>query len=651
MKPLCLIVFLFITTVTTASTTNSEITFKDFAADINYFAVKLSPDAKHLAVGLIHDGKRRLGIMDVNTFDIVGGLDFVGSEEVGEFYWATNKRLVIKVLKKELWEEEALYYGELYAVDFNGKNRKLIYGYRAGERQIGTKFKKNKSIRGWANIISLLPNDKKHILISSTPQSKDQGSHASVHKLNIRTGKLSNNLTVSPVPYAGFIADEEGQARIVVGTDKNGDGRIYHLAPDTKDWQEVNYDAIGNSFIALSLDKKGEGLYILDNFEQDKRGLFKIDLTTGVRKKLYTDDEVDITQVSFTVDGHSIYAARTDTDYPTYVMLNSKNEEARMYKMLLAAFPGHAVTITSKSKDNNYWVVKTTSDISMGKYYLLDKSKNDLRVLFSAMPSLKAEKLSSTQPIKFTASDGMQINGYITYPLNKAENQTVPLVTLVHGGPYGVRDYLEFDREVQMLAYQGYAVLQVNYRGSGGYGNQFLKAGYQHWGDMIQQDIIDGTRFVIEQGLVDPQRVCIMGTSFGGYSALQSTILAPDLFKCAVANAGVYDLEMMYKEGDIPERLYGKSMLQKHIGTDQALLQSFSPVNNVDKLQAPVFIAHGKQDRRVPYKQATTLKKQLDKHSKKYEWFIKDAESHGFYDEDNRAEYYEKVANFLNQHL
>ena len=376
-----------------------------------------------------------------------------------------------------------------------------------------------------------------------------------------------------------------------------------------------------------------------------------MNLATGKRKRIYVDEEVDITSLTYSADGHSVYAARTDADYPAYVMFNSKSEEAQVYKSLLGSFPGHAVTITSKSKDDRLWVVETSSDISAGKYYLYDKPSNKLRLLFREMSHLSDDALSKSQPIKFEASDGIEVRGYITYPAGVDKSEKTPLVVLVHGGPHGVRDYWSFDREVQLLASQGYAVLRVNYRGSSGYGGAFSSVGYKHWGDTVQQDIIDGTNYAISQGGIDGNRVCIMGGSFGGYSAVQSATLAPDLFKCVVANAGVYDLEMMFSEGDITDRLWGQSYLESAVGTNMEKVRAFSPVNNIDKLKAPILIAHGKKDRRVPYVQATSLRKALDKQNKPYEWFIKKSESHGFYDEGNRAEYYEKVSEFLKQYL
>ena len=328
-------------------------------------------------------------------------------------------------------------------------------------------------------------------------------------------------------------------------------------------------------------------------------------------------------------------------------MFEDAGEEASLFKGMLSALPGYSLSLTSRSSNGQYWVLYAYNDIDAGTFYLFDKSSGQLTQLLANMNHISIDDFSETQPVTFPATDGTLIHGYLTYPVGKAKDEKVPLVTLVHGGPHGVRDYWGFDRDVQMLAGQGYAVLQVNYRGSGGYGADYQQAGYHQWGDLMQQDIIDGTRWAAEQGNIDKANICIMGASFGGYSALMSASLAPDLFKCAISMAGVYDLNLMYEEGDTPTELWGESFLKRAIGTDQKQLADFSPVNHVQSIGGPVLIAHGKRDRRVPFEHAERLKTALDNAQKPYEWFVRDEETHGFYDENNRAEYYGEVAKFL----
>jgi dipeptidyl aminopeptidase/acylaminoacyl peptidase len=224
------------------------------------------------------------------------------------------------------------------------------------------------------------------------------------------------------------------------------------------------------------------------------------------------------------------------------------------------------------------------------------------------------------------------------------------MVVMPHGGPHGVRDYWRFDPYVQMLASRGFAVLQVNFRGSGGYGREFLYSGYKRWGLEMQDDVTDATLWAIANGITTPNSVCIFGASYGGYASLMGAVKEPDLYACAIVYVGVYDLEMMLTEGDIPETESGKNYLDQALGNDLQDLRQRSPINHLEKLTAPLMIVHGAKDRRVPIEQAEALRERMDDLGKEYEWLVKPNEGHGFYDKDNRIELYEAMLEFLNRH-
>lgn len=630
---------------------SAKISPADLAKDYQYYGAEISPDGKHIALTILgNDGKRKLAVVKSDDFSSVGGADFGKIQEVGDVYWVNNKRLVIEVLQFRPWLEQPGYFGELFAVDFDGGRGELIYGYRAGEDQVGSKVKKKSAVYGWANIINLLPDNEDEILISSEPWTTGNASVATVHRLNVESGKMSRIVAGGPVYSARFVSDEDGNVKVASGRDSNFNRRVFMFDQDEDDWNEVPTSEFGEGYYPLSVDESGKSLYFLDDAGQDKEGLFKLDLETGKRTHIYTDEKVDITNVTFSSDGSRVYALRTDPGYPTYLMFSNATEEAKLFKYFLSKFPGYKVNITSRSDDENLWMIYASNDTSAGGFYLYNKKQDSFKLLFANMTHLNRAELSESIPIEFPASDGQLIPGYITYPAGIPETQSVPLVTLVHGGPQS-RDYWSFDPEVQLLASQGYAVLRVNFRGSIGYGNKHFSGSVKQWGDRVQQDIIDGTKWVISQGGIKADKVCIMGGSFGGYSAVQSATLAPDLFKCVVGNAGVYDIQMMFEEGDIPRILWGKKYLESQLGTDPELMKKYSPVHNVEKLKAPVLIAHGEKDVRVPIEHAEALRDAMEKHGKNYEWFVKETETHGFYDEQNKIEYFEKVAEFLAKHL
>ncbi|WP_168190701.1 alpha/beta hydrolase family protein [Salinimonas iocasae] len=625
--------------------TQATFTLNDIAKNYKYQSAKLSPDGSKLAVSFDDKGARNLAIFSLKDFSVLGGASLGTRGDVGNFYWGNNERIVLEIWRRKPWQTESSNYGELYAVNYDGTQGEMIYGFTVQER-MDTKIRRKQATEGWAEIISILPDDKRHILISSTPMSEGNYRYASVHKLDIYTGRLLKPVTLAPAQQASFFADKQGNLKMAIGTDESGDKKIYRYIDE--EWSEVS-DNFGNAFQPVALSNNAKDAIYLDNFEQDKVGLFRMSLETGKREEIYTDKKVSLSpgSINVTVDNTDAYAIRVDDGRPAYMMFEDAGEEASLFKGMLSALPGYSLSLTSRSSNGRYWVLYAYNDIDAGTFYLFDKSSGQLTQLLANMNHISIDDFSETQPVTFPATDGTLIHGYLTYPVGKAKDEKVPLVTLVHGGPHGVRDYWGFDRDVQMLAGQGYAVLQVNYRGSGGYGTDYQQAGYHHWGDLMQQDIIDGTRWAAEQGNIDKANICIMGASFGGYSALMSASLAPDLFKCAISMAGVYDLNLMYEEGDTPTELWGESFLKRAIGTDQKQLADFSPVNHVQSIGGPVLIAHGKRDRRVPFEHAERLKTALDNAQKSYEWFVRDEETHGFYDENNRAEYYSEVAKFL----
>lgn len=634
---------LFVTTIIQANTWDKLFDHDEFQN------MKISPDGKYLAVSMLIEDERGLVFLDRKTLTTVSVTRFAGSYEVGNYHWANNERVIINMVKRHGWLEELVSYGELYAVNFDGSKGEVVYGHQAGEMQTGSHLKKKKSTRGWAEVIDVLPEDNKHILISSTPMSDNQERLASVYKLNIYSGKMKRRIATSPLPFARFLTDISGELRAVVGTDNKNIQKLY-IRKD-KEWQLVDSDIVGSNIQPISISASGKYLYSLDNHHQDLTGVFKLNLDNFSYESIFTDQTVSISSVEMSTDGRSAYAVKLDAGYPSYAILNKQMEEAKVYKDLIRSFPYSEVSITSKAKDGNFYIVSVSSDVDPGKIYLFDKKQNKLTFLFKNKPKTKVSEFVEVEPIEFKASDGQKINGYFTKAKSQNKDKIAPLVILIHGGPHGVRDNWSFSSEVQYLALNGYSVLQVNYRGSSGYGRKFETAGHKAWGSISQQDIYDGYQWLVNQKKASANNACIMGASFGAYSAIQSTTLYPNTYKCAIANAGIYDLELMFNEGDIKERSSGISYLEKVLGTDKKLLSDMSPVNNVDKIKVPLLLAHGKNDERAPFEHAKRLKESLDREKKSYEWFVLDKEGHGFFNTTNQKAYMKKVLSFLDENL
>jgi len=643
LKKAILLVFIFI------SATGYAKNWDGIFERAQYQNAKISPDGKHLAVSVFNKGEASLVFIDSKTLKAVSGSKLPGRLEIDQYYWVNNERVVISLAKRDPWLEQPVSYGELFAINMDGSRGKMIYGYRSGEMQTGSRVKKKESTFGWGKIVDILPEDKKHILISSTPMSTTGERFATVLKLNVYTGVIKRKVVKSPVPFSRFITDSQGKVKFVVGIDGNNDTKLY-VRQEGK-WQHIPQDIVGSSVQPLFIGASGKYLYTIDDYQQDIKGIFKLNLENYQYKSVYTDKKVNITDVEMTTDKRSAYAVRVDDGYPAYLILNKKHEEAKVFKELLKLFPYSSVNVTSKTEDGQTYVVLVSSDIDPGSLYLLNRKSNKLKRLFQFKPEFKSADFAQVEPIKFEASDGSMLNGFFTQAKAKQKNELAPTVVLVHGGPHGVRDYWEFSTQVQYLVSNGYSVLQVNYRGSGGFGVNYEKLGYRAWGSRVQQDILDGYQWLVKNKKAADNKVCIMGASFGAYSAIQSAALYPDVYKCAIANAGIYDLELMFEEGDVRQRRSGMSYLKRVLGTDEQQLKSMSPVNYVEKIQVPILLAHGEKDKRAPFEHAERLRAALDKENKSYEWFVVGKEGHGFFNPENQRAYMKEVVGFLDKHL
>jgi dienelactone hydrolase len=606
----------------------------------SFNSMKLSPDGKHIAAKVTVNDKTKLVFLDAMQMNAVGYANMGNSFGVGEFVWVSNERVIFEVVEYQPWLKQRVSYGELFGINLDGSKSKVLFGSRAGEQVTGTRMRKAETVYAWGSILAAQPDDDT-VLVKAIPMNREGDAFAQVYGMNAKSGVLSGRVTI-PLRYADILVDKDMQVRFAAGY--NGSVEQLMWRNDDDEWISLTTHQV-NNFYPLTLTANNKAVLGFDRAGADTLGLVQLGLAEQTRAEVFRDKKVDITKAMLTTDLQDVYAVRLDDGLPSYAMLNQATEEAKIFKVLLQSFPGSDVSITSKSQDGQQWIIDVSSDINPGTFYLYDHSKKSLEILAHHYEHLASTSFASTEAIEFKSFDDKTIAGYLTKTPQATPQK--PLVVLVHGGPHGVRDYWGYDPEVQLLALSGYNVLQVNYRGSYGYGTAFEDAGHQQWGDAIQRDIISGTEWAIAQGHAKAGNVCIMGTSFGGYSAVQAATMAPDLYRCAIAVAGVYDLPLLVKTSDVAERQRGRDYLGRVLGADPALLQAHSPVNHVHKLKANLLIAHGKKDERAPYDQALSLKKALDNAGKSYQWLDFNDESHGFYSEQNQQIYFGKVQAFL----
>lgn len=655
MKVLFLIKLLLIlscTLATTANASSNTLPLSDFSRAAEYTQVKISPTGKYLAVRSAKEEKQALLIMDAKTFKIQHMVHFKNDAQVGGYYWVNDERVVLEKQYLSGLLAAPMYGGELLAVNADGADPEYLVGAR-GATQSRAKFSKNEALFGTSYVLDPLIDNKDHMLIHTIPWgSRNTGVEKKpvVYRVNVYSGKRKE-IVRSPIRGGNFLVDNAGNVRVTAGSDDFVGASIY-LLDSKKQWQALNIKQDINITNAIGFSKDNQSIFVVADKKGEPGSVYSVRLSDSKLTLLQASTESSPTGYLLDPISKEPYGVEYQSDYPSYEFIDVTSPHTGLVKGLTNAFKGKHVNITSSTRAGDIKVLYTYSDKDPGMYYLLDASSKQpkLAPLMPAREWIDSSKMATTEAIKYSARDGLEINAYLTIPAGKTK-KGLPLVVMPHGGPHGPRDYWGYNNDIQMLASRGIAVLQVNFRGSGGYGRNFEHAGHRKWGKEIQYDIIDGVQYLVKSGAVNKDNMCIMGASFGGYSALQSAIIEPDLFKCAIGVVGVYDLPGLFKQGNIANLNKGQKYLDKVLGDDKAQLKAFSPHYNIDKLKAPVLIIHGEEDNQAPIEQAHALVKALKKAKHPHQYMEIDDEGHGFYKEEHREDYYKTVLAFLQKHL
>ncbi|MCF7514689.1 S9 family peptidase [Pseudoalteromonas sp. L23] len=638
------LLILILSLMATAVFAQQDIPLEAFSKGSEFSSVKISPNGEYLGFITKAEGKSILGFLELDGFKVIHAVRFNGNAQVGRYEWVNDNRVVLEKEYIRGWRDHPEYHGELFGVNVDGSRGRYLVGYQ-GEIQTGSRLKKATPLYGTSYILDPLVNDEDKMLIVTYPWSGSKEPVTVVYEVNVHSG-VRRKVSISPRRMGRFLTDHQGEVRAVASTDDNGNTSVFIKNTKDSDWKELTLAQDLDDYWLHGFDESGKLAYLSAAKAGEPRGVYQLTLETGKLKHFFQDKLVDPSKIWRDPVNQTPFAIELDPDYPTYAFVDQDSIWSQRLKSLIASIPGNQIRIVSGTRDGSRVIVFAGSDINPGNYYLFDSKKNQLGLLVANRSWIDPNSMSTMEAISFKGRDGITIHGYLTTPQGK-EKKNLPLIVMPHGGPHGPRDYWQFDPEVQMLASRGMAVLQINFRGSGGYGDAFEELGYRKWGKEIQYDIIDGTRDLISKGIADKNRICIMGASFGGYSALQSAILEPDLFQCAVGVVGVYDLPLMFEEGDIAQRSSGVAYLERVLGTDEKQLKEFSPSYNVDKLKVPVLIVHGGEDQRAPIEQAESLIDALKKADKPYQYYLLEDEGHGFYKPEHRLKYFKKVLAFL----
>jgi dipeptidyl aminopeptidase/acylaminoacyl peptidase len=624
----------------------------------------LSPDGQHLAVVFSKDADGddphyQLAFFHLPDLKPVSLLSMEAGFVPMDVHWVNDTRVIMALAQFNGTLESPSATGDILAVNYDGTRKKVLYsidqerrGEATGTRLAGQNYNIANMPIGipWIGGVPLRQDGHFYLMLQVFGEASNftswDAADSRVYDVDADSGQA---VQVGGIGQGGLeFLVHDGVARIAYGQDgQNKD--VAFMSSDGRHWTPLAKSAIGDRFQPLRIDADGEHLYALSSMNGEPEALVECNLDGSDRKVLASDTFASVSDVLWTPDANMPFAAVFHAAGIPRVHYIGDGPYARILQALAKTAPGEFVTVSGYSSDGKMLLVHVQSDRDPGVYALFDRATMHAQPLYRERPWIDPASMPARTPVRFKNRDGVELAGFLTLP-NGGNRKNLPLVLIPHGGPIGPSDDWFFDPWAALLANRGYATLQVNYRGSGGRGNDFERAGFRQFASGIQDDLIDGVKWTIAQGYADPDRICVFGASFGGYSSLMQPILAPRLYKCAIDYAGVYDWRIDFDRSDTRRYEGGRTYLADAIGTrDDAL--AMSPASMMDKFNVPVLIAHGKDDPRVPYRNATDLRSALDKSGKPYEWLAEPKELHGFASEEHNEELWNMILPFLGKYI
>lgn len=620
---------------------------EDFAKPFEFSDIALSPDGKHVAMAVpAKDGlETQLQIIPLDGQGGVQALRFIKQQHVHDIVWSADDQVVVSRAEREPMIEAPVSRGELWSSDIRGKNQEALFAYIPDSGTVAGRRKD----QGFADVRMVLDKEPGFVLVTFTcwPGVCGEESPTVIYKVDTRSGTRKE--VERSDKRAAFYFDRNGRARGRVTWDDKDEPELFYRPTPDSEWKPIPKQMAGYNMSMFGFEADNNTAYaqISDNGEPYK--LYKLDLASGKRTLLHGRDDADVGSVMIGGYQGVPFGVTYDADKPSVRYIDNNSEWAKLHSGLLKAFPGQMVSLRTFSRDNRKVLFNTWSDRNPGAFYVLDRDTNKVQLIGELAPWFKQEQLAPVRPIEFTSRDGHKLFGFYTAKAGATGPQ--PLIVMPHGGPYGVADSWGFERDAQFLASRGYAVLQVNFRGSGGRGKNFEWSGYREWGGKLIDDVADGVKWTIDNKLANPERVCIYGASYGGYSALMSPIRYSGMYKCAIGYVGVYDLKALHQRDGQNGSKRSRRFWERTVGSDEAKLIATSPAYNVEKIRIPVFLVQGRVDKTVPMEQFNSLKNAFQKQGTPVETLVVSGEGHGFVKPENIADLYRKMEVFLDKNM
>lgn len=641
-----------------AAASAAELPISDFVKHPTLRNPVISPGGQYLAVVVNEntdstDANYQLAVLQLPGLKPVSRLDMAPRFMPYNVHWVSDTRLVMGLAKETGTLVEPSATGDIVGVDFDGSGKETLY---SSSNHRGGLFSNANSLdipRGFASIAGSPHEPNGHfylnlnrVRLGGTTANIWEYGESELYDVDSSTGHA---VPIGEIDHGGMkLLPYNGVPRIAAGENTQMQTVAFYSS-DGRTWKRMPDSVVGTSFDPLTISRDGRHLYALSSMNGGPNQLIECDLDGGNRRVLASDSFSSVTDVMWNPETNTPFAAVFAAGGRPKVTYISDGAYAQIMQALAKAQPDAFVALDGASTDGSAMLISVRSDRNPGVLALFDKTHMHARPLYQLLPWIKPAEMPKRMPIRFKDRAGVELAGFLTLP-NGGNQKGLPLVLIPHGGPIGPADNWFYDPWAALLANRGYATLQINYRGSGERGNGFQRSGYKQFATGIQDDLIDGVKWAIAQGYADPDRICVFGASFGGYSSLMQPIRAPELYKCTIDYAGTFDFRIRYDYSDTRRFAGGLQYFKEAIGNREEAYAT-SPASMMDKFNVPVLIAHGKDDPRVPYQNATDLRSYLDKADKPYEWLAEPGELHGFASEKHNEELWNMILPFLAKHI
>lgn len=627
-----------------------------------YTGAKLSPDARFLAVRVALPGKREsLAVVELDSGTVTAVAGFA-DVDIGRFMWISDQRMVFDTTDKQLDKGNLDRAPGLFGVNRDGTGYQQLV-MREGEAHgviQGTNSNiKRAPLLKWNHFMLTQPGaqDSEFVYVISPQFDGGEMRYVDLKKLHTMSGRVQN--VPRPANVRRWLLDQNGEPRIAIALERDTQS-VHYRDPASGEWRALAsfnaYSGGAHAFQPLAFGPDGT-LFVETHAGKDRSAVHTFNFATGT-----VNPQAKIDTGDYDFDGKLI----TNKEKLLGMRLTTDAESTMWFDPRMKAvqdtvdnlLPATANLISVAARPATPWVlVESFSDVSPRSYMAYNTETRVFRKIGSTRPGINPAQMGQQQAVKYKARDGLDIPGLLTLPPG-SKGKDLPLVVLVHGGPFMRGSSWGWAAETQFLASRGYAVLEPEFRGSTGFGEAHFKAGWRQWGLAMQHDVADGVKWAVKQGIVDPKRVCIAGASYGGYSALMGLINDPDLYKCGINWVGVTDINLMYDgkwnfEDDISDRYrkYGMPELVGDQVRDAAQLKATSPLMQAARVKQPLLLAYGGADRRVPAYHGEKFYQAVKPHNPDVEWVVYPLEGHGWRQPRTNIDFWTRVEKFLDRHI